>query len=68
MCESTVYLRERGGERVLMKEVAAVRPVGKKLVLTSILGDRLELEAVVTELDLLGHRIVVEAPDPGPRR
>jgi predicted RNA-binding protein len=51
-----------------MKEVAAVRPVGKKLVMTSILGDRLEVEGVVTELDLLGHRIVVEATDQGPRR
>ena len=68
MCESTVYMKERGAERVLMKEVAAIRPMGAKLVLTSILGDRLEVSAVVTELDLMGHRVVVEPVEPGPRR
>jgi predicted RNA-binding protein len=60
MCESTVFLKEGGAEKVLMKEVAAVRPNAGKLLLTSILGEQLEVEAVVTELDLMGHRIVVE--------
>ncbi len=69
MCESTVYLKDGSGEKVLMKEVAAVRPQGGKLLLTSVLGERLEVEAVVTELDLMGHRIVVErASPPSPRR
>ncbi len=62
MCESTVYLKDGDEERVLMKEVAAVRPRGGKLLLTSILGEQLEVDAVVAELDLMGHRIVVEAP------
>jgi predicted RNA-binding protein len=60
MCESTVYLKEGSEERVLMREVAAVRPQNGKLVLTSVLGERLEVEAAVAELDLMGHRIVVE--------
>jgi predicted RNA-binding protein len=60
MCESTVYLKDGAAEKVLMKEVASVRPRGGKLVLTSILGEHLEVDAVVTELDLMGHRIVVE--------
>jgi predicted RNA-binding protein len=68
MCESTVWLRERGGERILMKEVAAVRPVAGRLVLTSILGDRLEVDGVLAELDLLGHRVVVEARGSAPPR
>jgi predicted RNA-binding protein len=69
MCESTVYLKDGKGEKVLMKEVAAVRPQGGKLLLTSVLGERLEVEAVVTELDLMGHRIVVESVSPAsPRR
>ncbi len=68
MCESTVYLKEGSGEKVLMKDVAAVRPEGGKLVLTSILGERLEVEAVVAELDLMGHRIVVEGASPKQRR
>jgi predicted RNA-binding protein len=67
MCESTVYLKERGVERLLMREVAAIRPSSGKLVLTSILGDRLEIAAVVAELDLMGHRIVLETPAASPR-
>lgn len=64
MCESTVFLKEGGAEKVLMREVAAVRPSAGRLLITSILGEQLEVEAVVTELDLMGHRIVVErAPD-----
>jgi predicted RNA-binding protein len=52
-----------------MKEVAAIRPQGGKLLLTSILGEKLEIEATVVELDLMGHRIVIEgrAPNPGSR-
>jgi predicted RNA-binding protein len=64
MCESTVYLKDGSGEKVLMKDVAVVRPRGGKLVLTSVLGEKLEVEAVVTELDLMGHRIVVEKAPP----
>ena len=65
MCESTVYLRDGSDERVLMKDVAIVRPRGARLVITSVFGDRLEVEASVTELDLMAHRIVVEKGPPG---
>lgn len=71
MCQSTVYLRDPGAERVLlnvvMKEVASVRPRGDKLVLTSALGEQLEVEGALYEVDLLRHRIVIErrqAPPP----
>jgi predicted RNA-binding protein len=60
MCESTVYLKDGRDERVLMKDVAAIRPQGGRLVLTSVLGEQLEIEGVVADLDLMGHRIVVE--------
>ncbi len=60
MCESTVFLREGKEEKVLMKDVAAVRPQGGKLLLTGVLGEQLEVEGVLADLDLMGHRIVVE--------
>jgi predicted RNA-binding protein len=66
MCESTAYLKERGVERLLMRDVATIRPVGGKLVLTDVLGDRLEIGAVVAELDLMGHRIVLESAAAAP--
>ena len=60
MCESTVFLKEGTREKVLMREVATVLPQRGGLVLTSILGERLEIDALVREIDLMGHRIVVE--------
>ncbi len=68
MCESTVFLRDGGEEKVLMKDVAVVRPRDGKLLLTSVFGDRLEVEGVVSELDLMGHRIVVEKGPPRSHR
>ena len=67
MCESTVFLREGTGEKVLMREVASVRPRSGKLELVGVLGERLEVEAVVAELDLMGHRIVLERAPARPR-
>ncbi len=67
MCESTVFLREGAEEKVLMREVAAVRPKHGKLELVGVLGERLEVDAVVAELDLMGHRIVVERGPARPR-
>ncbi len=60
MCESTVYLKDGDEEKVLMKDVVAVLPRGGTLVLTSVLGEKLEVEAAFSEIDLMGHRIVVE--------
>lgn len=65
MCESTVFLKDGSREKVLMKDVATVRPRDGKLLLVSVLGEQLEVEAVVAELDLMGHRIVVESPPAG---
>lgn len=69
MCESTAYVREKGGERVLMAEVASVRPQGDALILMSVLGDRVEVRASIVEVDLMAHRIVLEervtSPKPG---
>jgi len=60
MCESTAYVKKReGGEEVLLKDVAAIRPEGNKLVLRSILGDRLEFDGIIEEIDLMGHRILL---------
>ncbi len=61
MCESTVFLRDGDEEKVLMKDVAAVRPQGGKLLLTGVLGEQLEVEGFLADLDLMAHRIVVES-------
>ncbi|MBI5490252.1 MAG: CooT family nickel-binding protein [Deltaproteobacteria bacterium] len=61
MCESTAYVKKRGGEEeLLLKDVAAIRPEGNKLVLRSLLGDRLEFDGVIEEIDLMGHKILLK--------
>ena len=61
MCESTAYVKKGAeGEELLFKEVAAIRPEGNKLVLRSILGDRLEFDGTIEEIDLMKHRIVLK--------
>ncbi|MBI5501542.1 MAG: CooT family nickel-binding protein [Deltaproteobacteria bacterium] len=65
MCESTAYVRkDEGGEVLLLKDVATIRPEGSKLVLRSILGDRLEFDGVIEEVDLMGHRILLRQRQP----
>lgn len=59
MCESTVYVRKDGGEEILMSEVASVRPEGGKLVLCTILGERIEFDGSIEEIDLMGHKILL---------
>ena len=61
MCESTAYVKKgTGEEELLLKDVAAIRPEGNKLVLRSILGDRLEFEGSIEEIDLMGHKILLK--------
>ncbi|MDI7268964.1 MAG: CooT family nickel-binding protein [Myxococcota bacterium] len=62
MCESAAYVRRNGGEELLLKEVAAIRPEKGRLVLRTVLGDRLEFEGTIEEIDLMGHRIVLRPP------
>ena len=60
MCESTAYVKRGGREEKLMGDVAHVAFEGESLVLTGILGERLQLRARVVDLDLVGHRILLE--------
>jgi predicted RNA-binding protein len=60
MCESTAYVKRKDGEELLLKDVAAIRPDGAKLILRSILGERLEFDGTIEEIDLLAHRILLK--------
>ncbi len=60
MCESTAYVKKATGEELLLKDVAAIRPEGRKLILRSILGERLEFDGTIEEIDLLGHKILLK--------
>lgn len=57
MCELAVYLLENGKEKILMEDVASIKPEGERLVLTDLLGRQEIVEAEFEELKLLEHKI-----------
>jgi predicted RNA-binding protein len=62
MCESNVYLIRDGKEELIMESVGLLVPEGKNVLLRSIFGEETVVEATLKELDLTGHRVVLEAP------
>ncbi|MBK5225994.1 MAG: CooT family nickel-binding protein [Thermoleophilia bacterium] len=57
MCELAVYLLENGKEKILMEDVASIKPEGERLVLTDLLGRQEIVEAEFKELKLLEHKV-----------
>lgn len=61
MCQSNAYLVDQtGGEKLLMEDVSLITPLDEGGVeLVGLFGDRLTVNAVLKEMDLLKHRIVM---------
>jgi len=57
MCELAVYLIENGKEKMLMEDVASIKPEGEQLVLVDLLGRQQIVEARIQELKLLEHKV-----------
>ena len=60
MCESNAYLRKQGKEELLLENVTFLQPKQGKLVMSSLLGDEVIIDAEIVEIDLMAHRIVLE--------
>jgi len=60
MCESNAYLIKNGQEELVMESVNLVKPQGEKTWLKSIFGEEMTINASVREMDLTGHRILLE--------
>ena len=62
MCESNVYLRKDDKEKLIMENVAAVTPSGKgTFLLKGLLGESMEVKAIIEDINLMGHKIVLKA-------
>jgi predicted RNA-binding protein len=62
MCESNVYLRKDNAEKLIMENVVAVIFVGEDtFVLKGLLGERMEVKAIIEDINLMGHRITLKA-------
>lgn len=62
MCESNVYLKKENNEELIMENVAAVTPVGEnRFLLKGLLGESLEVEGLIEDIDLMGHKIILKS-------
>jgi predicted RNA-binding protein len=60
MCESNAYLIKEGREELVMESVGFVKPSGNAVILRSIFGEELSVDGRLLEINLTGHRIVME--------
>ncbi|MCA1961696.1 MAG: CooT family nickel-binding protein [Desulfomonile sp.] len=61
MCESAAYIvRKDGKEELVMESVGVLKTDGGTVVLRSIFGEEMRVEANLREMNLVGHRIVLE--------
>ncbi len=62
MCESNVYLKENNEEKLIMENVAAITPSGEgTFVLKGLLGEQMEIKGVIEDINLMGHKIILNA-------
>ena len=61
MCESDVYIvDESGKEELFLKSVDKVIPSGNEIILESIFSERKIIQAVIKELALLEHKVILQ--------
>ncbi|MCK4766939.1 MAG: CooT family nickel-binding protein [Desulfobacula sp.] len=62
MCESNVYLRKDNDEKLIMENVAAITPVGEDtFLLKGLLGENMEVKAIIEDINLMGHKIILKS-------
>ena len=60
MCESNAFLKKGDTEELVLENVSFVHPKDGKLVLASLFGDEVVLDAVIVQIDLMAHKILLE--------
>ena len=62
MCESNVYLKKDNSEELIMENVAAISTVDETtFILKGLLGESMEVKAVIEDINLMGHKITLKA-------
>jgi len=61
MCEAKVYINNEGKEEMLMENVVIIRPETDRLILVDLFGETKEVEALIKEVKLVEHKVILEA-------
>ncbi len=60
MCEANAYIKRDGHETLVMEGVFVVRPEGDKVLLENIFGEQKLVEAEITQISLMEHKIILK--------
>jgi predicted RNA-binding protein len=61
MCESNAYITDAdGNESLIMESVDNVKMDGQTIILRSLFGEETSIEAKIKELNLTGHKLILE--------
>ena len=59
MCLAKVYLGSDGENELLMEDITSIKAEGGKLLVTTLFGDKQEIEADIKEIDFRGSRVLL---------
>ena len=61
MCESTVYIEEKGKQSEFMKDVAKIEITSKEIICYDIIGEKRNIPNGRLKLaDLMNHKIIIQ--------
>lgn len=63
MCESKVFLLEDDKEKPIMENVIYIEPQDGKVFMYDLLGEQKIVDAVIKEVKLLDHKIILTRKD-----
>ncbi len=63
MCESNAYILKDGSEQLIMESVGNVTFQGDYVSLKSIFGEETRFKGRLIEVNLIGHRILLESEE-----
>ena len=61
MCLAKAYIGETEDDKLILEDVATVKIDGPKLLLSTLLGERREIEGHIKEIDFQKARLVLES-------
>ena len=60
MCLAKAYIGNSGEKELLAEEIASVKVEGGKLLVTTLFGEKKEIEATIKEIDFRSSDIILE--------
>ena len=60
MCDTNAYIRDAGADELYIESIARIEVRGNMLNITSIFGDKKELNGRILEINFQGGKVIME--------